>query len=57
MPKCLSPTQAAELLGIGRTKLYALIKANQIPHIRIGHRILIPVKELESWLHEQTAKQ
>ena len=54
--KCLSPAEAAKLIGIGRTKFYALLKENQIPHIRIGHRILIPVKELENWIHQQAIK-
>ena len=54
--KCISPTEAAEQIGIGRTKFYALLKENQIPHIRVGHRILIPVKEFENWIHEQTAR-
>ncbi|MBR1529930.1 MAG: helix-turn-helix domain-containing protein [Oscillospiraceae bacterium] len=54
--KCISPTEAAKLIGIGRTKFYALLKENQIPHIRIGHRILIPVKELENWIHQQIIK-
>ena len=54
--KCISPTEAAKQIGIGRTKFYALLKENQIPHIRVGHRILIPVKELENWIHEQTVR-
>ncbi len=53
-PLCLSPSEASKRLGLGRTKFYALLKANQIPHLRVGRRILIPVKELEKWLHEQS---
>ena len=54
---CYSVPQAAKLLGIGRTKAYALVKANQIPHVRIGRRILVPKQGLQLWLHEQTNVQ
>ena len=51
---CINPTEAAKQLHISRTKMYELLRQNVIPHVRLGRRILIPTKELERWLHEQS---
>ena len=51
---CINPTEAAGQLHISRTKMYELLRQNVIPHVRLGRRILIPTKELERWLHEQS---
>jgi excisionase family DNA binding protein len=32
----LTPIEAAEALGIGRSKLYELIQSGQLPSVRIG---------------------
>ena len=34
--------EAAEVLGISRTSAYEAIRKGEIPHIKIGKRILIP---------------
>lgn len=41
---------AARLLGVGRNTLYDAVKRGEIPHIRIGRRILIPTSALEAFL-------
>jgi excisionase family DNA binding protein len=46
----LKPSEAAELLGIGRTKVYELIRANLIPHRRVGKSIRVPVTALKAWV-------
>ena len=51
----LTVAEAAQRLGLGRNKLYALVHARQVPSIRLGKSILIPVKALDQWL-EQAAK-
>jgi excisionase family DNA binding protein len=48
--RTLSVTQAAEKLGVSRNLAYEAIKAGQIPHIRIGRRILVPEAALERLL-------
>jgi excisionase family DNA binding protein len=42
--------EAAEKLGIGRNQGYSAAKAGQIPTIKIGKRLLVPVAALESKL-------
>lgn len=45
-----SVDEAAELLGISRTLAYEAIRKGEIPHIKIGKRILIPQSALKNLL-------
>lgn len=38
----LTVDEAAVLLGIGRSAAYEGVHRNEIPHLRVGKRILIP---------------
>jgi excisionase family DNA binding protein len=42
----LTPEEAAEALGVGRTTVYALIKSGHIDSVRIGHLRRIPTDAL-----------
>ena len=42
--------QAARLLGIGRNSAYVAIERGDIPHVRIGKRIVVPRAALERLL-------
>ena len=42
--------EAAELLGIGRNTAYEAVRRGEIPTIRIGKRILVPVSALDRLL-------
>ena len=49
----LSVDEAHALLGkrkISRGGLYAAIKRREVPHLRLGHRILIPRHAFMQWL-------
>jgi excisionase family DNA binding protein len=46
----LSITQVAEMLGISRNSAYQGVMTGEIPSIRIGKRILVPIKALERML-------
>lgn len=48
----LTVTEAAEVLGIGRSAAYEAARSGEIPAIRIGKRILVPVVALERLLAE-----
>lgn len=50
-PLALSIDEAMVLTGIGRTKLFALIRDGAIPARKIGTRTIILRSELEAWLH------
>jgi excisionase family DNA binding protein len=52
LPPALSVKRAAHLAGIGRATLYNLVNANQVPHKRIGTRIIIPTRLFLAWLED-----
>jgi len=51
-PKAIvySPSDAAHILGIGKTKLYEEINAGRILAKKVGRRTLIPVQSLRDWI-------
>lgn len=51
----LKPGEAAEVIGVSRSKVYALIAEGQIPHCKIGSSIRVPVDGLRRWLEMKTA--
>lgn len=46
----MSLIEAAKLLGIGKNQVYQAARKGQIPTIRIGSRILVPVAALNRLL-------
>ena len=42
LPLMLSVSQVAEVLGIGRTNAYELVKEKDFPSLNIGSRIVVP---------------
>jgi hypothetical protein len=51
----LRPKELAAALGVGERTVRALLP--EIPHLRLGGVILIPVKPAERWLEEQVKSQ
>ena len=48
--KTLSIPEAGKALGIGRSAAYEAARTGQLPTIKIGRRILVPVVALERLL-------
>lgn len=47
--------EAAQLLGLSRATLYALLaEDNQIPVVRIGRSVRIPLAGLQQWVDQRT---
>jgi excisionase family DNA binding protein len=46
----LTVEEAAELLSIGRGTAYAAVRVKQIPSLKFGRRILVPLGALEKLL-------
>jgi excisionase family DNA binding protein len=42
---------AAKILGIGRNQAYAAAARGELPVIRIGKRLLVPIAALERLIH------
>lgn len=48
---------AAKLLGLSRNSAYLACLKGEIPHLKIGKRILIPKVALEQMLNEAALRQ
>ena len=44
--------EAAKILGVGIVSAYEAIKNDEIPHIKVGRRIIIPKVALDNMLRE-----
>ncbi len=51
----LTPTEAAEALSLSRTTVYELIRNGTLPVVRVGRRMLLPVRALDEWLAVRSA--
>ena len=51
--RVVSVREAAKILGIGRDSAYAAARKGEIPTIRIGRRLLVPIDALERMLQGQ----
>jgi excisionase family DNA binding protein len=49
----VTTAEAARLLGISRNLAYEAARRGEIPTIRIGRRILVPIAALERLLSER----
>ena len=47
------PTEAADVLALGRSKTYQLIASGEIPSVRIGRSIRVPIEALRRWAETQ----
>jgi excisionase family DNA binding protein len=46
----ITVTEAAMLLGIGRTAAYEAARRGELPTRRLGRRLVVPVPWLLNWL-------
>ncbi|MCC8356247.1 MAG: helix-turn-helix domain-containing protein [Oscillospiraceae bacterium] len=55
IPVLLSIEELQDILSIGRTKAYELIRSGQIRSIRIGHLVRIAKSDLLTYLEDQSS--
>ncbi len=53
----VSPSEAARMAGVGRTKLYQALNSGALPSFKIGSRRLIRISELDAWLRRLESEQ
>lgn len=46
----LRPVEAAEAIGVSRSRAYELIGSGEIPSIRIGGSVRVPLAALRAWI-------
>lgn len=44
--------EAAQVLGIGQNKMRQLTKSKGFPVLKVGTRVLIPIKAFEKWVDD-----
>lgn len=49
----LRPEQVGQILGVGRTKLYSMVRQGELPVVRIGRLVRIPRAALDAWIAER----
>ncbi len=52
----LRPMEVATLLGLGRSKVWSLIWAGELPVVRIGRAVRVPREALEAWVRSRTER-
>ena len=57
LPLMLSVPQVADVLGIGRTNAYELVKEKDFPYLKIGSRIVVPKDKFIAWIEEKVLKK
>lgn len=53
---CISVEEMGRRIGVSRVSAYDLARSEGFPSIRVGKRLLIPVRELQAWLAKQAGK-
>lgn len=51
--KLVPVTEAAHILGIAKSAIYRLVKANRLKTVNLGKKILIPVTELDDFIDRE----
>ena len=53
-PLLLRAEEVAQMLGLGRSKVYEMMAKSELPVVRIGTAVRVPRKALEAWIDEHT---
>ena len=51
-PWCYSVEEAARILGVAKSSMYEVIRRNNIHHVYVGKRILLPKRNFHKWLEK-----
>ena len=51
---CLSAAEVSEQTGISLSLIRKLTRCGEIPHLKVGRRILYPTEALTNWLTQNT---
>jgi excisionase family DNA binding protein len=50
----LRPEEVVEMTGLSRAKVYAMAAAGELPSLRAGRSVRIPLAALERWIESNT---
>jgi putative molybdopterin biosynthesis protein len=49
----LTPQEVADVLKLGKSTIYQMVKRGELPHILINHSVRIPANALTKWIEER----
>ncbi|MDQ0158846.1 helix-turn-helix domain-containing protein [Alkalibacillus salilacus] len=49
----MTAQQTAEYLGVNRETIYRMARRKEIPHFKLGQRIIFSQSSIEEWIREQ----
>jgi excisionase family DNA binding protein len=55
-PLLLRAAEVAAILGIGRSTVFELVAAGELPVVRIGRSVRVPRHALYGWIEERTER-
>jgi excisionase family DNA binding protein len=50
----LKPDDVADRLSLGRSQIYEMPRRGELPAVRIGRAVRVPVQALNEWIAGQT---
>ena len=53
----LKPAEFAEAIGVSRSRGYELIERGEVPSVRIGNSVRVPVDALKKWSEQRLASE
>jgi len=53
----LRPREVAAATGLSRSMVYELIGRGELPSIRVGKSVRVPVADLQQWIRDQAVQQ
>jgi len=52
-----SVAEVARALGVSSRTIHKLIKSGELPHFRVGHRVLVPYDKLREFIAGRTKSE
>ena len=53
----LRPSEVAEAVGLGRSKIYEMLASGALPSIRVASSIRVPVDALRAWIEAKAGEK
>lgn len=51
----LTVSEAARRLSLGRATAYRLVQTGELPSVRVGRAVRVPVRALDAWVSARTS--
>jgi excisionase family DNA binding protein len=52
--RLLRAPEVAQILGLGRSKVYDMMQSGELPVVHIGRAIRVPMQALQAWIRGRT---